>query len=198
MRALLVLPLLLLAGSAAAQRTPSVTLAADFGPSFPFGDFADDGAETGWGLGVSGAVRITRGIGVYASYERATFDIDSSAAGADVEDWTDSGIGVGARFWFPTAANARVQPWTQLGIGWHDVDPPPGRAEFADVDTDGIRTIEGGGGIDIAVAKRTLFLRPAIRYRKYSFEADAGQSVSKRSVAYLTLALGAAIVIAPR
>ena len=190
MRRMLALPLLLLASSAAAQRTPSLAVAADVGPAFPLGDFADDGAETGWGVGVSATVRLTRLLGVYGSYERTSFDVE----GRGDDAWTDTGMGVGVRVWFPAAERARLHPWAQLGVGWHDLDRPLG-AEFAELDTDGIRTLEGGAGVDVALVRQVLFLRPAIRYRTYSFEVDLGGETAETSASHLTLALGVMAVV---
>lgn len=198
MRAGLAVPLLLLlAGGAAAQETPSIALAVDAGPAFPLGDFSDDGADIGWGVGVSAAARITRLLGLYVALERTSFDVADAAAPGD-GTWTDDGVSVGARLWLPVRHPARLQPWAQLGLGWHDVDPPIAGTEFGELDTDGIATLEGGAGVDVAIIRDRIFLRPALRYRKYDFELELPGETRNTSVSSLTLALGVSVVFSLR
>jgi hypothetical protein len=196
MRRTLAVPLLLLASSAAAQGTPSLSLAADVGPAFPLGEFADDGARVGWGLGVSATVRLTRLFGLYGSYERTSFDVEEAASPGD-GTWTDTGLGVGAQIWFPVGDQARIHPWARLGLGWHDLDPPIAGPEFARLDSDRIRTVEGGAGLDIALARQLLFLRPMLRYRRYSFEVESAGGTSSTSISALTLGLGLMVAVGP-
>lgn len=199
MRTRLVVPLLLLlAAPAAAQRTPSLALALDAGPAFPLGEFADDGANLGLGLGASATLRLTRLLGVFVAVERTAFDIDDDAPSPGDGTWTDVGLSAGARVWVPVRPGARVEPWAQLGLGWHNVDPPIAGPEFADMDTDGIRTLEGGAGVDVAIVRDRLFLRPAVRYRRYTFELDTFEGTRRSRVASLTVALGAGVVIGLR
>lgn len=199
MRRLLAVPVLLalLAPSASAQKTPSLALAADVGPAIPLGEFADDGAELGWGLGVSATVRLGRLLGVYASFERTTFGVEEDA-GYPEDDWTDTGYGVGARLWIPVDPDARFHPWAQLGVGWHDLDKPIAGPEFAEVDTDGIMTVEAGAGVDVAIARQVLFLRPMVRYRRYAFELETAGETTETHVSSLTLGLGIVVVVLPR
>jgi hypothetical protein len=192
MRRLLAVPLLFLATSASAQGVPSFSVAADVGPAFPLGDFADDGAERGWSASVSAAARLTRLFGLYAGYERTSFDVQQSD-----DTWTDSGLGAGVRMWFPVRPGARLHPWAQLGAGWHDLDPLIAGPEFSDIDTDGILTLDGGAGLDVAVAGQRVFVRPAVRYRRYSFEAESPGQTAKTTVSSITFALGMMVVLHP-
>ncbi|HSK21276.1 MAG TPA: outer membrane beta-barrel protein [Longimicrobiales bacterium] len=196
MRRLLAVSLLFLATSASAQTVPSFSVAADVGPAFPLGDFADDGAERGWSASVSAAARLTRLFGVYAGYERTSFDVEQAADAAD-DTWTDSGLGAGVRMWFPVRPGARLQPWAQLGAGWHDLDPLIAGPEFSAIDTDGILTLEGGAGLDVAVAGQRVFVRPAVRYRRYSFEAESPGLTAKTTVSSISFALGVMVVVNP-
>lgn len=194
---LVVALLLLLAGGAAAQETPSIALAIDAGPAFPLGDFSDDGADIGWGVGVSATARFTRLLGLFVALERASFDVADAAAPGD-GTWTDDGMSLGVRLWVPVRHPARLQPWVQLGLGWHDLDPPIAGTEFGDLDTDGIATIEGGGGVDVAMIRDRVFLRPALRYRKYDFELELSGETRNTSISSLTLALGVSVVFGLR
>jgi hypothetical protein len=196
MRPILAIPLILLATSTAAQ-APSLALAADFGPALPLGEFSDDGAELGWALGVSGTVRLTRLFGLYASYERTSFGVEDTGSNHTDGTWTDRGLGVGARLWVPVRDRPRIQPWAQLGLGWHDLDPPIAGPEFAVLDTQGMLTIEGGAGIDIALAGQVLFFRPTLRYRRYSFSVESPQVTSTSRVSYLALGVGLVAVWTP-
>ncbi len=195
MRYALALGLLLVANSAVAQKAPALILGAGGGVAIPLGDFADDGANTGWMVNASASVRITRVLGAYASYERLTFGLDDSAASGGDDSWVDSGVGVGAQLWVPMREDARVQPWVRLGVGWHDLDPLIAGGAFSSEDTKGIRTLEGGVGLDIAVAGRSLFIRPTARYRRYSFSVTVDGQESSTSVSSLTLSLGAALAL---
>lgn len=195
MRRLLAVPLLFLATSASAQAVPSFSVAADVGPAFPLGDFADDGADRGWSASVSAAARLTRLFGLYAGYERTSFDVEAADAADDT--WTDSGLGAGVRMWFPVRPGARLHPWAQLGAGWHDLDPLIAGPEFSGIDTDGILTLEGGAGLDVAVAGQRVFVRPAVRYRRYSFEAESVAGTAKTTVSSITFALGLMVVLHP-
>lgn len=196
MRRLLAVPLLFLATSASAQGIPAFSVAADVGPAFPLGDFADDGAERGWSASVSAAARLTGLFGLYAGYERTWFDVEAAADAAD-DTWTDSGLGAGVRMWFPVRPGARIHPWAQLGAGWHDLDPLIAGPEFSSIDTDGIITLEGGAGLDVAVAGERVFVRPAVRYRRYSFEAESPGQTAKTTVSSITVALGLMVVLNP-
>jgi hypothetical protein len=195
---ILAVTLLLAASHAAAQVHPSLSLAADAGPAFPLGEFADDGAGIGWGLGLSATVGFTRHLGLYASYERFSFPVDETAPDPGDGTWTDSGIGVGAHLWFPVRDPSRVHPWVRLGVGWHDLDPPIAGSPFTGVNTRGVRTLEGGAGLDIALARQILFLQPVARYRRYRFEADIAGVTSTSTTSYLMLGVGLMAVIGRR
>lgn len=197
MRCWLAVPLLMVASSAVAQGTPSLALAADFGPAIPLGEFKDDGAELGWGLGASATVRLTRLLGVYGSYERTSFDLEETTRARGDGTWTDTGLGVGAQLWLPVRERARFHPWIRLGVGWHDLDPPIAGPEFAAVDTEGIRTFEGGGGLDIELARQFLFLRPVVRYRRYSFDVERPGLTSSTNISSITFGLGLVVVAGP-
>lgn len=190
MRRLLAVPLLLLASSAVAQGTPSFDVAADFGPAIPLGEFSDDGAKLGWAMGATATVRLTRLFGLYATAERTSFDLEETTRSPGDGSWTDRGLGVGAKVWFPVRDQARLHPWAQLGVGWHDIDPPIAGPEFAGVDTDGLLTFEGGAGFDIAVSRQFLFLRPVVRYRRYSFNVDFPERTATTRISSLSLGLG--------
>jgi hypothetical protein len=196
MRCLLAVPLLLLlAGPSSAQRIPSVALGADIGPAIPLGEFADDGAKVGWSVGASAALRLTRHLGLYVSAERASFGVDESAGNPGDGTWTDTGVGVGGRLWFPVREDARTHPWVQLGVGWHNVDKPIAGPQFAGLDTDRIRTIEGGAGLDIALTRQVLFLRPTARYRRYSFSVETPTETLRTRISALSLGIGIVVVI---
>jgi hypothetical protein len=196
MRRLLAFPLLLLfAGSASAQTIPSVALGVDIGPAIPLGEFADDGAKVGWAAGASAALRLTRHLGAYVSAERASFGVDESAGNPGDGTWTDTGVGVGARLWFPVREDARTHPWVQLGLGWHNVDKPIAGPQFANLNTDRIRTIEGGAGLDIALTRRVLFLRPTARYRRYSFSVETPTETLRTRISSLSVGIGLVVVL---
>ena len=190
MRRFLAVPFLLLATSATAQRAPTVALAADLVPAIPLGEFADDGAELGWGRSTSVTIRLTRALGLYGSYERTSFNIEDRA-----QTWTDRGLGAGLKLWLRSREDTRIRPWAQVGIGWHDLDAPIAGPEFARVDTNGLRTIEGGAGVDIAVARRVLFVRPVVRYRRYSFEVKSASETAETTTSYLALGVGLVLVL---
>jgi hypothetical protein len=196
MRRLLFAALLIISlpASATAQHFPPIYLAADVGPAFPLGSFADDGAKRGWGGSVSAAVRITRRIGVYGSWERTSFPVSESAPSGGGGNWTDTGVGVGPRLWLPVRDSARIQPWVQVGLGWHDLDPLIAGPAFAQLDLDGVLAVEGGGGLDIRLTDRRLFLRPAVRYRSYGFAVEMPDGTARARVSFLTLVVGLAVV----
>ncbi len=195
MRRALVLPLLLLATSAGAQEVPALILSGGGGVAVPLGAFADDGAKVGWSVDASVSVRITRLLGVYGSYERASFGVADGAANPGDGNWVDSGVGVGGQLWVPVRDSSRLQPWLRLGIGWHNLDPLLAGGDLAHVDTDGISTLEGGAGVEIALPARGLFLRPTARYRHYSFKVEANGRESSTSVSELTVDLGLTYVL---
>lgn len=184
MRRLLILALLtaIAANPAAAQRSPPIYLAVDAGPSFPLGAFADDGARRGWAGSLSAAVRVTRRLGVYGAWERTSFPVSESAPSGGGQDWTDTGVGVGLRVWLPVSDSARVQPWVQAGPGWHDLDPLIAGPAFQRLDLDGVLALEAGGGLDIRLTGRRLFLRPAVRYRSYRFAVDMPDGTARTRV----------------
>ncbi|HSJ23942.1 MAG TPA: hypothetical protein VK929_04595 [Longimicrobiales bacterium] len=179
-----------------AQALPAIHVAADAGPAFPLGGFADDGAGRGWGGSVSAAVRVTRRLGVYASWERNSFPVSESAPSRGGRRWTDTGLGIGPRLWLPVGDSARVEPWLQVGVGWHDLDPLIAGPAFANLDLDGVLTLEGGGGLDIRLTDRRLFLRPAVRYRSYRFDVEMPDANARTRVSSLTIAVGLAVVVA--
>jgi hypothetical protein len=185
-----------LATAGSAQQAPAVYLAADLGPAFPLGDFADDGAGRGWGGSASAAVRVTRRLGIYGSWERNSFPVSETAPSGGGRRWTDTGLGVGPRLWLPVSDAARMEPWVQVGVGWHDLDPLIAGPAFANLDLEGILTLEGGGGLDIRLTDRRLFLRPAVRYRSYRFEVEMPAGNARTRVSSLTVAIGLSFVVA--
>jgi hypothetical protein len=200
MRRLLALPLLpLLATTAAlAQGTPSLGIASDAGAAIPVGAFASDGASVGLSLGLSAAVRLTRVFGIYTSLERTAFPIKQSAGAPGDGSWKDMAVGGGVRLWLPVPEERRLHPWAQVGFGWHNLDAPIVGQQFSAIDTKGLRTLEAGAGVDIALeSKRIFFLRPIVRYRRYAFALDAPPTTVTSSVSYLTLGVGLVMAVGP-
>ncbi len=193
MRRLLAITLVLIANSAAAQQTPSLAVGVDLGPAFPIGAFADQGAETGWTGNVAATVRLTRVLGVSASYARASFGVGTTAQSGGKDRWTDSGLGAGVRFWYPLREQARLQPWLQLGLGWHRLDPLLAGPAFSSIDTDRILTLEGSAGLEYVLAPRLLLLGPTLRYRSYGFKANTPTATLKTAVKWWSLSAGVAI-----
>jgi hypothetical protein len=200
MRRLFTGPLLplLFTTTALAQGIPSLGVSADVGAAIPLGEFARDGAGTGLSLGASASFRLTRVLGAYASWERASLPVKQSAGAPGDGTWTDNGVGGGVRLWLPVKPERRMHPWAQLGLGWHDLDAPIAGAQYSVLDTKGLRTIEAGGGVDIALdAKRIWFLRPIVRYRRYSFTVEAPGETSRSRASYLTIGLGLVMARGP-
>lgn len=198
MRSLLPLPWMFVASVLSAQGTPSPSLAADVGLAIPVGQFARDGAQVGRSVGVSATMRFTRHLGVYGSYEQAAFGLESTTRARGDGTWTDTGLGLGGRLWLPLRDDSRMHPWLQLGLGWHDLDAPIAGQEYAVLDTKGLRTLEGGAGIDIALdRRRVLFLRPMARYRRYDFEVTSSGGTARSRIAYVTLNIGLVVARGP-
>lgn len=190
---------LLVATPAFAQGTPSLGLAGDVGAAIPLGEFSRDGARVGLSLGASGSLRLSRVLGAYASWEHTAFPIGSSADAAPrAGTWTDTGWGGGVRLWLPVREERRMHPWAQLGLGWHDLDSPIAGPQYSVLDTKGLRTIEAGAGVDIAIEKKRIwFLRPIVRYRRYSFTVESPGASSSSRISYLTVGLGLVAAIGP-
>lgn len=193
MRRLLAITFVLIANSAAAQQTPSLAVGVDVGPAFPIGDFADQGAETGWTGSVAATVRLTQVLGVSASYSRASFGLGKGAQIGGKDSWTDSGLGAGIRFWYPLREQRRLEPWLQLGLGWRRLDPLLAGPAFSSIDTDGILTLEGSTGLDYVLTRRLLLLGPTLRYRSYGFKANTPTTTLRTAVKWWSLSAGVAI-----
>lgn len=193
MRRLLAITLVVIANSAAAQQRPSLAVGLDLGPAFPVGNFADQGAETGWTANVAATVRLTRVLGVSASYSRASFGLGKTGQLGGKDSWTDSGLGAGVRFWYPLREQARLQPWLQLGLGWHRLDPLLAGPAFSSIDTDRILTLEGSAGLEYVLTPRLLLLGPTLRYRSYGFKANTPTATLKTAVKWWSLSAGVAI-----
>jgi hypothetical protein len=196
--ALAVLPLFLLSMPAGAQQRAPLDVAGDVGIAIPLGEFADDGAGVGWSAAITGALRVAGPLGIFASVERASFGVDPTRQGVTADRWTDTGVAAGVRLWRPAAADARLRPWVQVGMGLHFTDAPLGGPEFAAVDTDGIRTIEGGAGVDIALFSQRLLVRPTARYRRYRFELETPARTMRNTAQYVALAVGLVVPVGGR
>ncbi|NJD09224.1 MAG: porin family protein [Gemmatimonadetes bacterium] len=197
MRRLLAVALLLIANSVSGQQARPLALGFDLGPALPIGEFADDGAELGWAANLSATLRITPTLGVSASYSRTTFGLDEAATSSGNDNWTDSGVGVGARLWYPKRdEQSRFRSWLQLGLGWHDLDPLIAGPEFSVIDTEGILTPEGSGGIEFVISPRLLLLGPTLRYRRYTFEVETATGALKSRISWLSVAVGFALTLA--
>ena len=195
MRRLWLLPLVFVAAPALGQETPSFSLGGDATWALPLGEFADDGGQSGYGLGATASVRLTRLLGLYGRYAYYSFGVED-APDYPEDRWTDHGLGAGVRVWIPTRRERppiepRVQPWVQVGLSYRFLDRPIAHRRFAPLTDDGLWGLEAEGGFDIAVARRFLFLRPVLRYRRYGFEVTTQERTYDTTISYLALGLGA-------
>ncbi len=182
--------------AARAQGNQAVGISADVGAAVPLGAFASDGAKAGLALGATATLRLTSVLGVYASLERTAFPVKQSAASPGDGTWTDMGVGAGVRLWVPSREDRRLRPWAQIGLALHNLDAPIAGVEYAVIDTKGLLTIEGGAGLDIALGtKRVWFLRPIVRYRRYSFKVEAPNATATSRSSYLTFGVGVVMAI---
>jgi hypothetical protein len=183
---------------AGARQPAPLAIAGDIGVAIPLGEFADDGAGAGWSAGATGTLRIAGPLGVFASLERTSFRVTPTRVGITADRWTDTGVAAGLRFNGAVAAGARLWPWAQVGLGLHFTDAPLGGPEFSAVDTDGIRTIEGGAGVDIVLFSQRLFLRPTGRYRSYRFDLGSPAGTTRSRARYAVLAVGVVMPLGAR
>lgn len=174
------------------------SVAADIGMAVPAGEFSRAGARTGFAAGLNASVQVLGPAGVYASVDRASFAIASTAATTAARRWTDTGLGAGVRFSTQDGWHERVMPWVQVGLGFRFTDPPLGEAAFADLDTDGFIAVEGGAGFDLAVIPQRLHVRPTARYRRYAFEVETPGQTLRTTVQYVSLAVGLVVPLGSR
>ena len=84
------------------------------GVALPQGDWKDDGAETGWGYGVSLTFRPLSMLGFYGGWDRFRFGISNDASIDDIDlTFIDSGLRAGIELNLPLP---RVSPFIGGGI----------------------------------------------------------------------------------
>lgn len=169
-----------------AQITP-FSVEAEAGVVIPTGDFGDDFATTGFGLGLTAAYRVAPMLDLYAgfSWQRFGAEDDPEFGEFDV-DIDDSGFSLGGRLHFPGAPG--ISPWVRAGVIFHRLKVSGSEGGFSiSVESDRTVGFELGGGAAFPVAPR-VEITPSLSFRRYTPEL-AGES--DEAVTYLGLGVGA-------
>jgi opacity protein-like surface antigen len=138
------------AGAAQAQSPVPFSVEARANAALPTGSFAE-GVDAGIGFGVSAAVGVTPGLGVYGGYSRTEFGLTGREGNA-----VDSGFAAGVTAALPAAP--ALSPWVGAGALFHQLD--------IDGTSEGSVGFEVGGGVAVPLGQRVR-VTPGIGYRQY-------------------------------
>ncbi|HEX8394172.1 MAG TPA: outer membrane beta-barrel protein [Longimicrobium sp.] len=171
------------AGTAAAQSPIPFSVGGRADYVIPTGDFKDV-AENGVSFGASASVGVARGLGVYGSYDYATF---GSTTNEDA-DAVDKGFSAGITAAIPTGS-ARVRPYIGGGAVFHQLE-----VDGSDQGIDSKTGFELGGGLAFDVAPG-LVLSPSVGYRRYEAKLPValGLAESSLNVEYFSAGVGLSI-----
>lgn len=185
---LLVLGLAIAAPVGLHAQTP-LSVEVQAGVVIPTGDFAEDFATTGFGLGINAAYRILPMLDLYAGYSWQRFGVDDEEfpdADIDVED---SGFALGARLNVPAVPG--LSPWVRAGVILHELQVSGTDGGFtASFTSDRALGFEVGAGLAFPVAPR-VSLTPGITFRSYKPEFDG--ETADEPVTYFGIHLGGRI-----
>ena len=150
--------------------------------AFPMGDFGDE-ADTGVGYGVSAALGVAPGFGVYGSYSHTRFGQGPGSTGTP--DATDSGFSVGVTAAIPSGGMG-MAPWVGGGLVFHQLQLGGNGSGIEEE-----MGFEVGGGVAVGVAPGVR-LTPGVGYRRYAATVPVLGDVVQRdlTVQYLTLGVG--------
>lgn len=172
------------AGTLDAQRIP-VTFEVRGGLNAPMGDFGDDageGAEGGWGFGLTAEVSPIPALALYVGVSQDAFGCGDGC------ELTGSGFDIGARVGLP--ALAPLSPWLRAGVLLHDLQEDGGDRSFSGtLLSDRATGFEVGGGLSFELG-RTLSVTPGVRYRAYTAEFDTTFGDPEAETSYLVFDLG--------
>jgi hypothetical protein len=182
-----VLSLGIMAPAAVVAQTPfSVEVQA--GVVVPTGDFADEFATPGVGIGANVAYRVIPMLDIYAGYSWQRFGADDAASEGTDLDIDDSGFALGGRLNFPGMG---LGPWVRAGVILHELKISGSDGGFsASLTSDRAVGFEVGAGLSFPVAPK-ISLTPGVTFRTYEPEFD-GESADE-SVTYFGLHLGGQI-----
>jgi len=166
---------LLASAAPARSQEREISVEGRTGVTFPVGDLADVGAESGLLLGADVLYPVRRRISIYGGLEYDRFNCSSCA------DVATTGLRGGVSLRFPMPGDA--VPWVRGGVTVNrakGLEPAPGRSS-------GWRPgLELGGGVDYALTPR-FSLEPSARFQ--SFSTNVG--TPGLTMTYFTLDLGA-------
>jgi hypothetical protein len=161
---------------AAAQVTLPLQLTLSGGAAFPLGEFGrDDAFETGWGFEVNASMQIAQSVGLYAGYDRYTFQFDQDVFfgfGQQQGDLVDQGFAGGVLLAMPSSSFS-VSPWIRGGAVYNSA-----KLDYDNLDnepeSDSALGFEVGAGLDFPLGY-VVSIAPSVRYRSYAPDFD-GQS----------------------
>lgn len=187
--AIVLVPLLLGAAGAEAQRIPglpSLPLSVEVrvGGAFPMGEFAEEelgvGAESGVAFAAGAAVHVTRRVALFANYQRAVFSCASCGGTGLLDELIDEGAAFGVQGSLPLAAS----PWVRVGGVYHEL---VFSATGADLVSEAALGFQVGAGATVPLLGGLRFV-PGVFYRTYSADLDLG-GLPSRSVEVRALLL---------
>lgn len=170
--AAILIPLLLLAARAEAQRIPSLPLSLEVrvGGAFPTGEFAEEepgtGAESGVAFAAGALFHVTSRVALFANYQRAVFSCASCGGTGLLDELIDEGAGFGVQGSLPLPAS----PWVRVGGVYHQL-------VFSSTDaalvSEAALGFQVGAGADVSLTGGLRFV-PGVFYRAYSADLDLG------------------------
>lgn len=149
------------------------------------------GAKSGFGMGVDATLSFTRGMGLYAGFDRVAFACDDSACGSDGE-YNLAGVTAGVHL--APVRLASLTPWVRAGVTFNELKGTYGAAgnQLASARAPGY---ELSAGVNVPVLGM-LSLAPQVRYVGQNPKVkvpgiDAPQA--EQSIGYLVFNLGLGI-----
>ena len=180
-------------GAASAVEAQSLPVSFELrgGAAIPTGDWNEgDFVENGIGFGAAVKYAPTPLLGVYAGWDRFSFDIDTPDLGDVDASLNDSAFRLGAELNVP-AADLPVAPFVSAGLvyGKTEVEASGGNAWLGG-ESDSSLGFEGAVGLEFAAGP--LAVRPAVGYRSRSVEVDIDGETSspEETISYLTFVIG--------
>ncbi len=146
----------------------------------PTGDFDDQVAENGIGVGAGVSLGVVPGLGVYGTYSNTRFG--GGLFDDEEPDAKDAGFSVGLTAALPGAAG--LAPWIGAGAVFHTLEI---NGSEAGIDED--VGFEVGGGIAVPITPN-MRLTPGVGYRRYGVDIQRPLVDLEMDVSYFTAGVG--------
>lgn len=155
--------------AAEAQVSLPVQLGLSGGAAFPMGELGrDEAVSTGWGFEVNAVMQVAPAVGVYAAYDRYTFEFDERGFLGIAQsrgDLQDQGFAGGVILAVP-AVGLGLSPWIRGGAVYNSLEIDYDNRE-TDPESDASLGFEVGAGLEFPLGF-VVSMSPSVRYRSYA------------------------------